>query len=82
MVDDIFQALHFSSTKLIVDEWYNLGGLQVGGGINSDNCLSYIEEGASHVIVTSVSHISSLLLWVIQLLQITIGDCSLLAGQS
>ncbi|CAH2059110.1 unnamed protein product [Thlaspi arvense] len=30
-----------------------LGGLQVGGGINSENCLSYIEEGASHVIVTS-----------------------------
>ncbi|KAI4300476.1 hypothetical protein L6164_033852 [Bauhinia variegata] len=29
------------------------GCLQVGGGINSDNCLSYIEEGASHVIVTS-----------------------------
>ncbi|CAM8897345.1 unnamed protein product [Rhodiola kirilowii] len=29
------------------------GGLQVGGGINSDNCMSYIEEGASHVIVTS-----------------------------
>ncbi|KAE9612366.1 1-(5-phosphoribosyl)-5- ((5-phosphoribosylamino)methylideneamino)imidazole-4-carboxamide isomerase [Lupinus albus] len=29
------------------------GGLQVGGGINSDNCLSYIEKGASHVIVTS-----------------------------
>ncbi|CAJ1969043.1 unnamed protein product [Sphenostylis stenocarpa] len=29
------------------------GGLQVGGGINSDNCFSYIEEGASHVIVTS-----------------------------
>ncbi|KAL5054143.1 hypothetical protein RYX36_034825, partial [Vicia faba] len=29
------------------------GGLQVGGGIDSDNCLSYIEEGASHVIVTS-----------------------------
>ncbi|KAJ7969108.1 1-(5-phosphoribosyl)-5-[(5-phosphoribosylamino)methylideneamino] imidazole-4-carboxamide isomerase, chloroplastic [Quillaja saponaria] len=29
------------------------GGLQVGGGINSDNCLFYIEEGASHVIVTS-----------------------------
>ncbi|KAG7573798.1 Histidine biosynthesis [Arabidopsis suecica] len=29
------------------------GGLQVGGGINSENCLSYIEEGASHVIVTS-----------------------------
>ena len=31
-----------------------LGGLQVGGGISSENCLSYIEEGASHVIVTSV----------------------------
>ncbi|XP_019051742.1 PREDICTED: 1-(5-phosphoribosyl)-5-[(5-phosphoribosylamino)methylideneamino] imidazole-4-carboxamide isomerase, chloroplastic isoform X2 [Nelumbo nucifera] len=29
------------------------GGLQVGGGINSDNALSYLEEGASHVIVTS-----------------------------
>uniref|UniRef100_A0A2N9FIR2 1-(5-phosphoribosyl)-5-[(5-phosphoribosylamino)methylideneamino] imidazole-4-carboxamide isomerase HISN3, chloroplastic n=1 Tax=Fagus sylvatica TaxID=28930 RepID=A0A2N9FIR2_FAGSY len=29
------------------------GGLQIGGGINSDNSLSYIEEGASHVIVTS-----------------------------
>ncbi|KAF9598726.1 hypothetical protein IFM89_031394 [Coptis chinensis] len=29
------------------------GGLQVGGGINSDNALSYIEKGASHVIVTS-----------------------------
>ncbi|XP_048225824.1 1-(5-phosphoribosyl)-5-[(5-phosphoribosylamino)methylideneamino] imidazole-4-carboxamide isomerase, chloroplastic isoform X2 [Ricinus communis] len=29
------------------------GGLQVGGGINVDNCLSYVEEGASHVIVTS-----------------------------
>ncbi|XP_076909221.1 1-(5-phosphoribosyl)-5-[(5-phosphoribosylamino)methylideneamino] imidazole-4-carboxamide isomerase HISN3, chloroplastic-like [Bidens hawaiensis] len=29
------------------------GGLQVGGGINSQNALSYIEEGASHVIVTS-----------------------------
>ncbi|WCJ34309.1 1-(5-phosphoribosyl)-5-[(5-phosphoribosylamino)methylideneamino] imidazole-4-carboxamide isomerase [Euphorbia peplus] len=29
------------------------GGLQVGGGINTDNCLNYIEEGASHVIVTS-----------------------------
>ncbi|XP_039042411.1 1-(5-phosphoribosyl)-5-[(5-phosphoribosylamino)methylideneamino] imidazole-4-carboxamide isomerase, chloroplastic-like isoform X2 [Hibiscus syriacus] len=29
------------------------GGLQVGGGINLDNCLRYIDEGASHVIVTS-----------------------------
>ncbi|KAJ0087909.1 hypothetical protein Patl1_32509 [Pistacia atlantica] len=34
-------------------DWNTLGGLQVGGGINSDNSLSYIEEGASHVIVTS-----------------------------
>jgi phosphoribosylformimino-5-aminoimidazole carboxamide ribotide isomerase len=28
-------------------------GLQIGGGINSENCLSYLEMGASHVIVTS-----------------------------
>ena len=56
----------FSSAELTVEDWSNLGGLQVGGGINSDNCLSYIEEGASHVIVTSVSHISFLLLRVAQ----------------
>ncbi|KAE9445412.1 hypothetical protein C3L33_22690, partial [Rhododendron williamsianum] len=30
------------------------GGLHVGGGINPDNALSYIEGGASHVIITSV----------------------------
>ncbi|XP_058188640.1 1-(5-phosphoribosyl)-5-[(5-phosphoribosylamino)methylideneamino] imidazole-4-carboxamide isomerase, chloroplastic-like isoform X2 [Rhododendron vialii] len=29
------------------------GGFHVGGGINPDNALSYIEEGASHVIITS-----------------------------
>ncbi|KAI4364190.1 hypothetical protein MLD38_020317 [Melastoma candidum] len=29
------------------------GGLQVGGGITTENALSYIEKGASHVIVTS-----------------------------
>lgn len=29
------------------------GGLQVGGGINDDNAFSFIEAGASHVIVTS-----------------------------
>ena len=29
------------------------GGLQIGGGITAENALSYIEEGASHVIVTS-----------------------------
>lgn len=28
--------------------------MQVGGGINADNCISYLDEGASHVIVTSV----------------------------
>lgn len=27
--------------------------MQVGGGINSGNALSYIEEGASHIIITS-----------------------------
>jgi hypothetical protein len=31
-----------------------LGGLQVGGGINLENAMSYLNEGASHVIVTSV----------------------------
>ncbi|XP_055811504.1 1-(5-phosphoribosyl)-5-[(5-phosphoribosylamino)methylideneamino] imidazole-4-carboxamide isomerase, chloroplastic [Solanum dulcamara] len=29
------------------------GGLQIGGGIKTENAVSYIEEGASHVIVTS-----------------------------
>lgn len=29
------------------------GGLQVGGGISSDNALEWLEAGASHVIVTS-----------------------------
>ena len=29
------------------------GGLQVGGGITSDNALEYLEAGATHVIVTS-----------------------------
>ncbi|KAJ4976547.1 hypothetical protein NE237_001653 [Protea cynaroides] len=29
------------------------GGLQVGGGITSENAFSYLAEGASHVIVTS-----------------------------
>jgi phosphoribosylformimino-5-aminoimidazole carboxamide ribotide isomerase len=28
-------------------------GLQVGGGINADNAKEYLEQGASHVIVTS-----------------------------
>ncbi len=29
------------------------GGLQAGGGINSENAAEYIDKGASHVIVTS-----------------------------
>src|SRR2546425_6502499 len=29
------------------------GGLQIGGGINLDNARSFLEMGASHVIVTS-----------------------------
>jgi phosphoribosylformimino-5-aminoimidazole carboxamide ribotide isomerase len=29
------------------------GGLQIGGGINADNARSFLEAGASHVIVTS-----------------------------
>lgn len=29
------------------------GGLQIGGGINSDNAKLFLEKGASHVIVTS-----------------------------
>lgn len=29
------------------------GGLQIGGGITPDNALRYLENGASHVIVTS-----------------------------
>ena len=29
------------------------GGLQIGGGITAENAHTYIEEGASHVIVTS-----------------------------
>ena len=29
------------------------GGLQVGGGINDENAMEFIENGASHIIVTS-----------------------------
>ncbi|RJE86895.1 phosphoribosylformimino-5-aminoimidazole carboxamide ribotide isomerase [Paenibacillus sp. 1011MAR3C5] len=29
------------------------GGLQIGGGITADNAASYLEQGGSHVIVTS-----------------------------
>ena len=29
------------------------GGMQIGGGINADNAMEYLNAGASHVIVTS-----------------------------
>lgn len=29
------------------------GGLQIGGGLTGDNCLPYLDAGASHVILTS-----------------------------
>lgn len=29
------------------------GGMQIGGGVNDENCAEYLEKGASHVIVTS-----------------------------
>ena len=29
------------------------GGLQIGGGITTENAAVYLEKGASHVIVTS-----------------------------
>ena len=29
------------------------GGLQIGGGINAENASNYLDQGASHVIVTS-----------------------------
>lgn len=29
------------------------GGLQLGGGVNLDNAMEYLDAGASHVIVTS-----------------------------
>ena len=29
------------------------GGMQIGGGITADNATTYLQKGASHVIVTS-----------------------------
>lgn len=46
---------YYDATKeqaLMALESYR-GGLQVGGGINLKNARGYLEEGASHVIVTS-----------------------------
>ncbi len=34
-------------------DWTELGWRAVGGGVTPQNALSYLEEGASHVIVTS-----------------------------
>jgi phosphoribosylformimino-5-aminoimidazole carboxamide ribotide isomerase len=39
------------------------GGMQVGGGINPDNALGYLKDGASHVIVTSWVFRERLLDW-------------------
>ncbi|KAF6172041.1 hypothetical protein GIB67_029459 [Kingdonia uniflora] len=46
-------TLDAANGHIIVEIWFLLGSLQVGGGINLDNALGYLEEGASHVIVTS-----------------------------
>ena len=39
------------AAKLALSAWP--GGMQVGGGINLDNAMQWIDAGASHVIVTS-----------------------------
>jgi len=39
------------------------GGLQVGGGINANNAKSWLEAGASHIIVTSFVFQRGLLDW-------------------
>ncbi|WP_250657497.1 phosphoribosylformimino-5-aminoimidazole carboxamide ribotide isomerase [Alkalimarinus coralli] len=40
-----------AQVKLALNTWP--GGLQVGGGINAENAVSYLDAGASHIIVTS-----------------------------
>ena len=39
------------------------GGLQIGGGINAQNARSWLEAGASHVIVTSWVFVDAILDW-------------------
>lgn len=39
------------------------GGLQIGGGIGKENALEYLEQGASHVIVTSAIFQDGQLSW-------------------
>lgn len=45
----LFNHRHAARTAL---EAYP-GGLQLGGGVNADNAVSWLDAGASHVIVTS-----------------------------
>ena len=40
-----------SQVELALNTWPQ--GLQVGGGVNAENAASYLEAGASHIIVTS-----------------------------
>lgn len=39
------------------------GGLQIGGGIQADNAIEYLEQGASHVIVTSYVFQNGEIVW-------------------
>lgn len=49
------ESEYFDATRKQAVKALNVykGGLQIGGGINCDNANLYINEGASHVIVTS-----------------------------
>jgi phosphoribosylformimino-5-aminoimidazole carboxamide ribotide isomerase len=50
------------------------GGLQIGGGITPDNACSFLDEGASHVIVTSFVFSDGALQWErLGLLEKTVG---------
>lgn len=39
------------------------GGMQIGGGIDADNAMDFIDMGASHVIVTSYAFKNGEILW-------------------
>ena len=49
------ESEYFKATKAQAIEALKAypGGLMIGGGIDADNALEYLEAGASHVIVTS-----------------------------
>jgi phosphoribosylformimino-5-aminoimidazole carboxamide ribotide isomerase len=50
------------------------GGLQVGGGINTENAAWYLDRGASHVIITSYVFSGSIVHWDnLELLKSTFG---------